>query len=707
MQPQLKQAVLAVSVLVLCASATTQSIAQNGRGQDNAATVDATAGVGRAGEPVVLRPSGPVPGQFIVVFQDSVTNPRGLANALARQNGIELRGVYSTALKGFAARMPDAVAERLALDPNVAYVERDVYAHADDLVTGIDRIDADLNIAAGIGFGLDVNVDVAVIDSGIHPHADLNISGFYDCRGGCGATETDPFDDNGHGTHVAGSIGARDNGPNVGGITEVVGVAPGARLWGFKVLDSEGSGFISDIISAVDKVTELGNIKVANMSLGGQGFIASFHTAIQNSVDIGVVHVVAAGNSRSDVYGPDGMLAESASFSCLLLGRNCPDDFVPASYPEAMTVSAMADFDGTDGGLTDQTVGFSSCTHTGDDVFACFTNYSGSVDASNPVDSPGGAIDVAGPGLNILSTFNNDGYATYSGTSMASPHVAGAVALCIVEDCAGLGGPPMNATDVAAIRQAIIDGAQPQTAWGPPDTKDPDGNAEGLVYVGGPAPDLVDAAITLVTAPSPVEIDTTQTVTVDVTNNSTQEKSFTVSLSDSLTATISADQSVTLASGASTTLNFSWTPTEIGDHTLTGSHGLAGDDNDTNDTATTSVTVSDPVLSVFVVDSVCYSGAGGKQSNKHLISTVSITDGTTALSGATVSARVEDGTGSSRSGTGTTDSAGEVQFSWKNADFSETYTTVVESVNGDLTITAPDNEAMWDEDIPVCFPEPM
>lgn len=803
----LKRATLVLSLLGLCAGATTHSMAQGKRGQTPAA-VDA--GVGAAGNPVVLRPSGAIEGQYIVVFEDGVSNARGLANALARQNRIELRGVYSTALKGFAARMPAAVAERLALDPDVAYVEADLYVHADELVTGIDRIDAELSLTAGIGFGGSVDVDVAVIDTGVDPHSDLNWSNdrFYDCQGGCVATNA--YDDNGHGTHVAGSIGALDDGIN-DGTTEVVGVAPGARIWGFKVLAANGSGSLSDVISAIDLITQIGGIEVANMSLSAQGFLASFRTAIQNSVATGVVHVVAAGNAQRDIYGPNGVLDESSgnSVTCILMGRNCSaDDTIPASYPEVMAVSAMGDFDGIEGGLNDVTVNFSSCSHTGDDVFACFTNYSNSVDAANPVVSPGGAIDVAGPGVLIQSTWPG-GYATISGTSMASPHVAGAVALCIVEDCAGLGGSPVDAGDVIAVRQAIIDGAQPQSAWGPVDTKDPDGNAEGMVYVGGPpvavmdlavaavtAPELVvinsmynvsvevanvgtmdaptasvsltdhlgavigapqgvtlaagqsevlnfswqpteigiytltgshdlfdgddtndtasaevqvsdlviDAAITSVSAPSSVEVNTSQTVSVGVVNNSTQEETITIALTDNLDPTFSPAQDILLSAGQTTSVDFSWSPSVTGNHALTGTATLTGDIVPANNSMQATSAVTDQVLSVFAVDSVCYSGTGGRAANKHLNSTVTISDGASAANGATVIARVEDGSGAARSATGTTDTAGQVQFSWKGATVDETYTTIVESVNGDTSIVTPDNSVFWPNYSGSCSP---
>ncbi len=258
-------------------------------------------------------------------------------------------------------------------------------------------------------------------------------------------------------------------------------MAPGARIWSLKVLGDDGSGWFSWSIAALDYVTQhASEIEVVNMSLGGQGTLDSLRTAIESAVNAGVVVVVAAGNGLRDVYGDDGF--------------GTGDESIPASYPEAMTVSAMADFDGAPGGnVSDQnsTVVFNACPHEGDDVFACFTNYSNSVVDDNPVTSPGAAIDVAGPGVSILSTLpGGNTYEAWSGTSMAAPHVAGAVALHIVEY-----GRANNAAGVYAIRQALIDAAEPQTDWRDDDdedgfelaTGDPDGNHEGLVNaLGGP-----------------------------------------------------------------------------------------------------------------------------------------------------------------------------------------------------------------------------
>ncbi len=749
-------------------------------------------GAGAAGDVVQLRPVGVVPGQYIVVFYDDVAEPRGRANGLARAHGVRIGHVYQHALKGFSFAGSERAAEALAFDLDVAYVEPDLYAHTllhgnnyQTLPTGVDLVDADLNATANIDEVDDmVNVDIAIIDTGIDlDHPDLNV---FKNKSFTKANTGD--DDNGHGTHVAGIAAALDNGIGV------VGVAPGARLWALKVLNRRGSGSFSDVIAGIDYVTaNAAKIEVANMSLGGVGRLDSLRTAIQNSVAAGVVYVVSAGNSSEDVYGEDGVFE----------GSDQNDDFIPAAYPEVATVSAMGDTDGQAGGL-----GPDTSYDTPDDIFASFTNFSNSVVVGNPVNSTGAAIDLAGPGVDITSSWKDGMYATISGTSMASPHVTGAVALCIVEDCALLGGLPMNDTDVADIRQAIIDDAQLQSQWGPVDTKDPDNNPEGLVYVGGdvglthdvavtsvtaPSPALVgtahtvsvvvanngteaetvtvtltdsldatigvaqvvglqlqaggsktvdfswtpmvtgehmlkgfhnlvdeyvandtvwttvsvsipvtDAAVTSISAPSPVEVGTTQSVAVGVTNKSTQSETITVTLTDTLSANIEAPKDVTLAAGASSTLIFSWEPTVSEDHALTATATLTGDSVSANNFMQTPSTVTEPGSSAFVVASVCYSGAGGKNANKHLISTVAITDGTNPVSGATVAATVTDSSGGSRSGTGTTVD-GTVVFTWKKADVGKTYTTTVDSVNTDTGIETPPNSALWDEDKLMCY----
>ena len=345
--------------------------------------------------------SNKIDGQYIVVFKDNVADVEGFTGKLAAQHGLSVSHTYTAALKGFAAKVPPGKLADLQADPNVASITQDEIvslpvetmakpggggnAQAQTIPTGILRINGDLSSAvSGNGSGA-VNVDVAVIDTGIQRnHPDLNVVGGKNCQTGSS------YDDgHGHGTHVAGTIAAKDDGNGV------VGVAPGARLWAVRVLNNSGSGTTSTIICGVDWVTaNAGTIEVANMSLGGSGSDSAcggsdtYHNAICNSVARGVTYAVAAGNSAADA-------------------RN----YRPATYPEVITVSALADFNGEPGGGA-----ASTCRADVDDTFADFSNY-------------GADVDIIAPGVCINSTWKGSSYNTISGTSMASPHVAGAAAL--------------------------------------------------------------------------------------------------------------------------------------------------------------------------------------------------------------------------------------------------------------------------------------
>ncbi len=350
-------------------------------------------GTGGLSTPTSAAPArNAVPGQYIVTLKPG-EKPRGVSNRLTTQANMNVSHVYEHALNGFSAKIPDSQLQKVRNDPAVLSVieDRIVTASSDTHPIGVRRSEADRNALSQIGSQTNpINVDVAVIDTGIDSdHPDLNVVGGVNCVPG----ETSWEDQYGHGTHVAGTIGALDNGSGV------VGVAPGARLWAVRVLDANGEGEFSDVICGVDWVTaHADTIEVANMSLGGEGEVTGcsnggFQQAICQSVAAGVTYVVAAGNSGVNASG-----------------------FVPAAFPEVITVSAIADTDGIPGGT-----GPSSIFYGADDTLATFSNY-------------GSAVDIAAPGVNIQSTWLNGGYNVSSGTSMASPHVAGAAAIYLYQN---------------------------------------------------------------------------------------------------------------------------------------------------------------------------------------------------------------------------------------------------------------------------------
>ncbi|HLN78989.1 MAG TPA: S8 family serine peptidase [Nocardioidaceae bacterium] len=359
-----------------------------------AAAAACTLVLGSFGFTATAAPSTPdVTGSYVVVLKDG-TDAHKVAAAQAERFGLDVGHVYASALKGYSATMPASVATRLESLPSVAWVQKDrpVHATAQTTPTGINRANADASPTAKIN-GADerVDVDVAVIDTGVDlTHPDINVysAGAKNCS--IGAINANDL--NGHGSHVSGTIGALDNG------TGVVGMAPGARIWPVKVLTDAGSGLNSDVICGIDYVTaHADQIEVANMSLGGSGTDDgncgktdgdAMHAAICKAVGAGITFVVAAGNDSADAA-----------------------TFTPAAYDEVITVSALADFNGLPGGGA-----ASTCRSDVDDTFADFSNY-------------GSDVDIIAPGVCIYSTSKLGGYATLSGTSMASPHVAGGAAL--------------------------------------------------------------------------------------------------------------------------------------------------------------------------------------------------------------------------------------------------------------------------------------
>jgi hypothetical protein len=349
---------------------------------------------------------GPRSGYIVVlkVGHDGGRDGRRIVGA----EGGRFDSSYDHALRGFSMHADAAEIARVRRDPAVAYVEPDVIVHADaqTVPTGVARAGATANSTIGIN-GVDdrrANVDVAILDTGIDlTHPDLNVAGGVDCLGTTCVTGGN--DDNFHGTHVAGIVGALDNGDGV------VGIAPGARLWAVKVLDSTGNGALSAIIRGVDWVTaHAATISVANMSFGFTGTSQALFDSVQAAVNQGVAFAVAAGNSHVD----------AATVS-------------PASFTNVLTVSALADFDGLPGGLAT-----SGCIPGADDTLASFSNF--------------GAVDIAAPGACITSTIpvRLGSYGVLSGTSMSSPHAAGALALLASTARA------TNAAGVFAMYQRVV-----------------------------------------------------------------------------------------------------------------------------------------------------------------------------------------------------------------------------------------------------------
>jgi subtilisin family serine protease len=320
--------------------------------------------------------------RYIVVLKDGVSQaPERVAEDQARRLGLEISQTYRHALKGYAARIPAERLDDVRADPSVAYVEPDklVKTAEQTLPYGIDLIDADVSsTAAGNHEGEVSGVNAYIIDTGIdRNHSDLNVVNHVNFAGGKNR------DCNGHGTHVAGTVAARDND------ADVVGVAPGAPLTGVKVLGCNGSGSMSNVIKGVDWVTEnadvdgpddtLGNSDdnpaIANMSLGG-GTSKALDKAVKRSAASGVFYSVAAGNKGKS--------------AC----KQSPARAGAGTNNGIMTTAA-----------TDQS-----------DREASFSNY-------------GSCVDVWAPGVSVLSTRLGGGTVTLSGTSMASPHVGGTGAL--------------------------------------------------------------------------------------------------------------------------------------------------------------------------------------------------------------------------------------------------------------------------------------
>ena len=365
---------------------------------------------------------------YIVVLKDGVVDAGVAAAAQQSAYGFTASKVYRNAVNGYSATLTASQAQRIQADPNVDFVTagrtfqqpRDLGAAAgQEIPFWRERIagtDSDVRKALDRGPSR-INVNVAVIDSGVDAtHPDLNVKGGVDCQSGSPVDVT-PVDVLGHGTFVAGVIGAKNN--RLG----VIGTAPGTPLWSVRVVDDFGLISEESLICAIDWVTSTqkdddpdNDIAVANISIAGGAADTPncgkgtdpMHYAICRSVRAGVTYAVAAGNAGEDFANT-----------------------VPATYDQVLTATAMGDFDGKAGGDAAPSCGTQDFSKYGqkDDEPAFFSNFATTSDDK--------AHTVSGPGVCMVSTVPG-GYDVNHGTSFASPAVAGSVALCISQKaCTG------------------------------------------------------------------------------------------------------------------------------------------------------------------------------------------------------------------------------------------------------------------------------
>ena len=398
-----------------------------------------------------------VAGAWLVALAPGV-DPAKVARPLARDVGGKAARIYRHALNGFEFRGTEDQVEELARDDRVVTItpDRKLSLLDETLTPGVRRIAAEdpergRRSRGWLPWGRRKRRSPRY---GHRPHASGSRRKHRrEPRPQLHEPRAPPVDGHGHGSHVAGIIAAEANN-DIG----VIGVAPAATIVPVKVLDDTGQGTTATVVCGVDYLTGLNtdlnqanNVQVANMSLGDTGTAGTcddggLRQAVCASVAAGITYVVAAGNSTTDAA-----------------------TFYPANYSEVIAVSAITDRDGLPGGLGGCLIPFINLYC--DDQLAFFSNY-------------GSVVDVTAPGAQIYSAWKDGGYSTADGTSMASPHAAGVVALMLEAE------PGLAPSEVATLLRAS--GQCPNGTWADAgaDTTcagqgqwggDPDGIAEPLV----------------------------------------------------------------------------------------------------------------------------------------------------------------------------------------------------------------------------------
>lgn len=541
------------------------------------------------------------PPEMVKVLIAFDRQPGPTEEGIVRGAGGTIKYTYHL-VPAIAASVPEAAIEGLLRNPRVVSVEPDIEVYAIDAeldnTWGVKRIGAG---AVHDGGNKGNGVKVAVIDSGVdytHPDLDANYAGGYDFVNG----DNDPMDDNGHGTHVAGTIAAEDNGIGV------IGVAPEARIYALKVLGAGGSGSYSDVIAALQWAVGNG-VQVTNNSYGSSGDPgATVKAAFDNADAAGVIHIAAAGNSGNPPGKGDNVI-------------------YPARWASVIAVAA-----------TDKSDNRATWSSTGPDV------------------------ELAAPGVSIKSTLLGSGYGEKSGTSMASPHVAGTAALVITTGIADTNG---NGRVNDEVRQKLVDTADDLGDPGR-DTKYGYGLVDADGAAAGPPQLKVNVALSTDKTQYISGIDTTAVLTAVVTDETgaaitgLQSSAFATTVDDVATTVTFAETATAGTYQGSLDISSVALGTHTVKVTVTDTRNVSG-----SGTASFSIVSQSTTKTILAESTEFRTEAKGKSGNVKLLLDVYVVEGDVGgppVTGATVSVEITAPDGTVYTGSGDTDASGHIAF---------------------------------------------